>query len=51
MGLLAKWKEDGIDRLESELAKYQDLLDTYGDEEYAQMVKIITAELEKERGN
>lgn len=51
MGLLDGFKQDGIDRLESELDKYQDLYDTYGGEEYAQMIKIITEELEKARGN
>ena len=51
MGFLSAWKEDGIARLESELANYQDLYDTYGGEDYKQMIDIITEELEKERGD
>jgi len=51
MGFFSALKEDGIARLESELDKYQDLFDTYGGEEYQQMIDIITKELEKERGD
>jgi len=51
MGFRSAWKQDGIDRLESELDRYQDLYDTYHDQEYADMIKIITEELEKAKAD
>jgi len=51
MGFRSAWKQDGIDRLESELDRYKDLYDTYHDQEYADMIKIITEELEKAKAD
>jgi len=51
MGLRSAWKEDGIRRLEDELEFNQDMFDTYGDQEYKDMIIRIKQELDEERAD
>jgi len=51
MGIRSAWKEDGIRRLEDELEFNQDMFDTYGDEEYKDMITRIKQELDEERAD